>query len=144
MRKESPIKVSKLPKYKQALMEEIVKQSQHMLKDIFPHLTERDYEIAAYTYSHPSHLEIYFNEQFVVTLVTSGDFPRIEAINNVIYPADKPNIKYDNMSYINSKFFELKKNTYKCDGLFATQIGFNPTWGFLRVVASDGTRYMQK
>lgn len=144
MRKESPIKVSKLPKYKQALMEEIVKQSQHMLKDIFPHLTERDYEIAAYTYSNPSHLEIYFNEQFVVTLVTSGDFPRIEAINNVIYPADKPNIKYDNMSYINSKFFELKKNTYKGDGLFAAQIGFNPTWGFLRVVASDGTRYMQK
>ena len=144
MRKESPIKVSKLPKYKQALMEEIVKQSQHMLKDIFPHLTERDYEIAAYTYSLPSHLEIYFNEQFVVTLVTSGDFPRIEAINNVIYPADKPNIKYDNMSYINSKFFELKKNTYKGDGLFAAQIGFNPTWGFLKVVASDGTRYMQK
>ena len=39
---------------------------------------------------------------------------------------------------------EQKKNTYKGDGLFATQIGFNPTWGFLRVVASDGTRYMQK
>ena len=144
MRKESPIKVSRLPKYKQELMKEIVKQSQQMLKGIFPHLTERDYEIAAYTYSHPGSLQIYFNEKLVVDLVVSGDFPRIDAINNVIYPANKPNITYDNVSYITSKFFELKKNTYKGDGLFATQIGFNPTWGFLRVVASDGTRYMQK
>lgn len=144
MRKESPIKVSRLPKYKQALMEEIVKQSQQMLKGIFPHLTERDYEIAAYTYSHPGNLQIYFNEKLVVDLVVSGDFPRIDAINNVIYPANKPNITYDNVFYITSKFFELKKNTYKGDGLFAAQIGFNPTWGFLRVVASDGTRYMQK
>jgi hypothetical protein len=144
MRKESPIKVSRLPKYKQELMKEIVKQSQQMLKGIFPHLTERDYEIAAYTYSHPGSLQIYFNEKLVVDLVVSGDFPRIDAINNVIYPTNKPNITYDNVSYITSKFFELKKNTYKGDGLFATQIGFNPTWGFLRVVASDGTRYMQK
>lgn len=144
MRKESPIKVSRLPKYKQEIMKEIVKQSQQMLKGIFPHLTERDYEIAAYTYSHPGSLQIYFNEKLVVDLVVSGDFPRIDAINNVIYPANKPNITYDNVSYITSKFFELKKNTYKGDGLFATQIGFNPTWGFLRVVASDGTRYMQK
>lgn len=144
MRKESPIKVSRLPKYKQELMKEIVKQSQQMLKGIFPHLTERDYEVAAYTYSHPGNLQIYFNEKLVVDLVVSGDFPRIDAINNVIYPANKPNITYDNVSYITSKFFELKKNTYKGDGLFATQIGFNPTWGFLRVVASDGTRYMQK
>lgn len=144
MRKESPIKVSRLPKYKQEIMKEIVKQSQQMLKGIFPHLTERDYEVAAYTYSHPGSLQIYFNEKLVVDLVVSGDFPRIDAINNVIYPANKPNITYDNVSYITSKFFELKKNTYKGDGLFATQIGFNPTWGFLRVVASDGTRYMQK
>lgn len=144
MRKESPIKVSRLPKYKQALMEEIVKQSQHMLKGIFLHLTDFDYKVATYTYSHPSHLEIYFNEKFVVTLVTSGDFPRIEAINNVIYPADKPNIKYDNMSYINSRLAQLPKNTYKDDGLFAAQIGFNLVTGGLRISASDGTRYMQK
>jgi len=139
-----PIKVSKLPKYKRELMGVIAKQSRLMLKDIFPHLTERDYEIATYTYSHPGNLQIYFNEKLVVDLVVSGDFPRIDAINNVIYPADKPNVTYDNVSYITSKFFELKKNTYKGDGLFAAHIGFNLTLGGLRVVASDGTRYHQK
>ena len=144
MAQQAPIKVTKLPKYKKELMQVIAKHSRLMLKDIFPHLTERDYEVAAYTYSHPGNLQIYFNEKLVVDLVVSGDFPRIEAINNVIYPADKPNVTYDNVSYIISKFFELKKNTYKCDGLFAAQIGFNPTFGFLRVVASDGTRYQQK
>ena len=137
---QRPIKVSNLPKYKKELMGVIAKQSRLMLKDILPHLTERDYEIATYTYSHPGNLQIYFNEKLVVDLVVSGDFPRIDAINNVIYPADKPNVTYDNVS----KFFELKKNTYKGDGLFAAQIGFNPTFGFLRVVASDGTRYQQK
>lgn len=144
MNQQAPIKVTKLPKYKKELMQVIAKHSRLMLKDIFPHLTEREYEIAAYTYSHPGNLQIYFNEKFVVDLVVSGDFPRIEAINNVIYSADKPNVTYDNVSYIISKFFELKKNTYKGDGIFAVQIGFNPTWGFLRVVASDGTRYQQK
>ena len=141
---QQPIKVSNLPKYKKELMGVIAKQSRLMLKDIFPHLTERDYEVATYTYSHPGNLQIYFNEKLVVDLVVSGDFPRIDAINNVIYPADKPNVTYDNVSYITSKFFELKKNTYKGDGLFAAQIGFNPTLGGLRVVASDGTRYKQQ
>lgn len=141
---QRPIKVSNLPKYKKELMGVIAKQSRLMLKDIFPHLTERDYEVATYTYSHPGSLQIYFNEKLVVDLVVSGDFPRIDAINNVIYPADKPNVTYDNVSYITSKFFELKKNTYKGDGLFAAQISFNPTLGGLRVVASDGTRCMQK
>lgn len=141
---QRPIKVSNLPKYKKELMGVIAKQSRLMLKDIFPHLTERDYEIAAYTYNHPGNLQIYFNEKFVVDLVVSGDFPRIDAINNVIYPADKPNITYDNVSYIMSKLFELRTNTYKGDGLYAAHIGFNPTFGFLRVVASDGTRYHQK
>lgn len=141
---QQPIQVSKLPKYKKELMGIIAKQARLMLKDIFPHLTERDYEIATYTYSHPGNLQIYFNEKLVVDLVVSGDFPRIDAINNVIYPADKPNVTYDNVSYITSKFFELKKNTYKGDGLFAAQIGFNPTLGGLRVVASDGTSYKQQ
>jgi hypothetical protein len=144
MTQQAPIKVTKLPKYKKELIEEIVNKTKIMLKDIFPHLTERDYEIAAYTYSHPGNLQIYFNEKLVVDLVVSGDFPRIDAINNVIYPADRPNITYDNVSYITSKFFELTKNTYKGDGIFATHVGFNPIWNFLRVIASDGTRYMQK
>lgn len=144
MNQQAPIKVTKLPKYKKELMQVIAKHSRLMLKDIFPHLTERDYEIATYTYSHPGNLQIYFNEKLVVDLVVSGDFPRIDAINNVIYPANKPNVTYDNVSYITSKFFELKKNTYKGDGLFAAQIGFNPTLGGLRIVASDGTRYQQK
>ena len=141
---QQPIQVSKLPKYKKEIMQVIAKQSRLMLKDIFPHLTERDYDVATYTYSHPGNLQIYFNEKLVVDLVVSGDFPRIDAINNVIYPADKPNVTYDNVSYITSKFFELRKNTYKGDGLFAAQIGFNPTLGGLRVVASDGTRYKQQ
>ena len=102
---QRPIKVSNLPKYKKELMGVIAKQSRLMLKDIFPHLTERDYEIATYTYSHPGNLQIYFNKKLVVDLVVSGDFPRIDAINNVIYPADKPNVTYDNVSYITSKFF---------------------------------------
>lgn len=144
MTNQVPIKVTKLPKYKKELIEEIVNKTKIMLKDIFPHLTERDYEIAAYTYSHPGNLQIYFNEKLVVDLVVSGDFPRIDAINNVIYPADKPNIYYDNVSYIMSRFYMLTKNTYKGDDLFAAQIGFNPTLGGLRIVASDGTRYMQK
>ena len=80
----------------------------------------------------------------VVDLVVSGDFPRIDAINNVIYPADKPNVYYDNVSYIMSRFYMLTKNTYKGVGLYAAQIGFNPTLGGLRIVASDGTRYMQQ
>lgn len=144
MTQQTPIKVTKLPKYKKELMEEIVNKTRIMLKGIFPHLTDYDYKVATYTYSYPSHLEVYFNEKLKVTLVTSGDFPRIEAVNDVIYPADKPNIKYDNMSYINSRLAQLPKNTYKGDGLFAAQIGFNPTLGGLRVVASDGTRYLLK
>lgn len=144
MTQEEPIKVSQLPKYKKELIKDIVNKSKFMLKDIFPHLDDWNYQSATYTYNHPGNLQIYFNEKLVVDLVVSGDFPRIEAINGVIYPADKPNIKYDNMSYINSRLAQLPKNTYKGDGLFAAQIGFNPTLGGLRVVASDGTRYMQK
>lgn len=144
MTQQTPIKVSNLPKYKKELIKDIVKQSKFMLKDVFLHLDERDYEIATYTYSHPENLQIYFNEKLVVDLVVSGDFPRIDRVNNVIYPADKPNITYDNVSYITSKLYQLTKNTYKGVGLYAAQIGFNPTLGGLRVVASDGTRYMQK
>ena len=144
MTSQKPIKVTKLPKYKKELIEDIVKQSKFMLKNVFPHLDKRDYEIATYTYNHPGSLQIYFNEKLVVDLVVSGDFPRIDAINNVIYPADKPNVYYDNVSYIMSRFYMLTKNTYKGDGLYAAQIGFNPTLGGLRIVASDGTRYKQQ
>lgn len=77
-------------------------------------------------------------------MVVTGNFPRIEAVNGVIYPADKPNVYYDNVSYITSRLYQLTKNTYKGVGLYATLIGFNPTLGGLRVVVSDGTRYMQK
>lgn len=144
MTSQTPIKVTNLPKYKKELVKDIVKQSKLMLKDVFPHLDERDYEIATYTYNHPGNLQIYFNEKLVVDLVVSGDFPRIDAINNVIYPADKPNVYYDNVSYIMSRFYMLTKNTYKGVGLYAAQIGFNPTLGGLRIVASDGTRYLQQ
>lgn len=141
---QQPIKVSKLPKYKKELMEEISKKVTHMLKDIFPHLTDWDYTYAKYIYSHPSHLQVDFNDKLKVTLVTSGDFPRIEAINDVIYPADKPNIKYDNMAYINSRLAQLTKNTYKGNGIYATMIHFCVGVDALRVVASDGTRYHLK
>ena len=144
MTQQAPIKVTKLPKYKRVLMEEIVKKAKYMLKDIFPNLTDWDYKYASYTYSYPSHLEIYFNEKLKVTLVTSGDFPRIEAINDVIYPADKPNITYENMSYINSRLVQLTNNTYKGNGIYAARINFNIGTGGLRVVASDGSRYHQK
>lgn len=144
MTQQAPIKVTNLPKYKKELIKDIVKQSKFMLKDVFPHLDESDYEIATYTYSHPGNLQIYFNEKLVVDLVVSGDFPRIDRVNNVIYPADKPNITYDNVSYITSKLYQLTKNTYKGVGLYAVQIGFNPTLGGLRIVASDGTRYKQQ
>lgn len=144
MTQQTPIKVTNLPKYKKELIKDIVKQSKFMLKDVFPHLDERDYEIATYTYSHPGNLQIYFNEKLVVDLVVSGDFPRIDRVNNVVYPADKPNITYDNVSYITSKLYQLTKNTYKGVGLYAAQIGFNPTLGGLRIVASDGTRYKQQ
>lgn len=144
MTQQSPIKVTNLPKYKKELIKDIVKQSKFMLKDVFPHLDERDYGVATYTYSHPGNLQIYFNEKLVVDLVVSGDFPRIDRVNNVVYPADKPNITYDNVSYITSKLYQLIKNTYKGVGLYAAQIGFNPTLGGLRVVASDGTRYKQQ
>lgn len=144
MTSQTPIKVTTLPKYKKELMEKIVRRCEVMLKDVFPHLTKRDYEIATYTYNYPGNLQIYFNEKLVVDLVVSGDFPRIDAINNVIYPADKPNVYYDNVSYIMSRFYMLTKNTYKGVGLYAAQIGFNPTLGGLRIVASDGTRYMQQ
>jgi len=144
MTQQAPIKVTNLPKYKKELIKDIVKQSKFMLKDVFPHLDERDYEIATYTYSHPGNLQIYFNEKLVVDLVVSGDFPRIDRVNNVVYPADKPNITYDNVSYITSKLYQLTKNTYKGVGLYAAQIGFNPTLGGLRIVASDGTRYKQQ
>ena len=144
MASQTPIKVTNIPKYKKELIKDIVNQAKFMLKDIFPHLDDWNYQSATYTYNHPGNLQIYFNEKLVVDLVVSGDFPRIDAINGSIYPADKPNIKYDNMSYITSRFCQLTKNTYKGDGVFATLIGFNPTLGGLRVVASDGTRYMQK
>lgn len=144
MTQQAPIKVTKLPKYKKELIKDIVNQSKFMLKDVFPHLNNQDYEIATYTYSHPGNLQIYFNEKLVVDFVVSGDFPRVDRVNNVIYPVDKPNISYDNVSYINSKFHQLTKNTYKGVGLYAAQIGFNLVLGTFRVVASDGTRYMQK
>ena len=144
MTSQTPIKVTKLPKYKKELMEEIVNKTKIMLKDVSPHLTDWDYKYATYTYNHPENLQIYFNEKLVVDLVVSGDFLRIEAVNGTIYSADKPNIYYDNVSYIMSRFYKLTKNTYKGDRVFATLIGFNQTLGGLRVVASDGTRYMQK
>ena len=144
MTQQSPIKVTKLPKYKKELMEEIVNKTKLMLKDVFPNLTEWDYKYATYTYSHPGNLEIYFNEKFKVTLVITGDFPRIEAINDVIYPADRPNISYDNMSYITSRLYQLTKNTYKGNGVFATRINFNKGFEYVRVMASDGTKYRQK
>lgn len=133
MTQQAPIKVTKLPKYKKELIKDIVNQSKFMLKDVFPHLNNQDYEIATYTYSHLCNLQIYFNEKLVV----SGGFPRIDRVNNVVYPAD-------NVSYITSKLYQLTKNTYKGVGLYAAQIGFNPTLGGLRVVASDGTRYKQQ
>lgn len=144
MDSQQPIKLTNLPKYKKELIKDIVNQSKFMLKDIFPHLDDWNYQSATYTYNHPGNLQIYFNEKLVVDLVVSGDFPRIEAINGAIYPVDKPNITYDNLSYITSRFYQLTKNTYKGDRVFATLIGFNPTLGGLRVIASDGTRYMQK
>jgi hypothetical protein len=144
MTSQTPIKVTNLPKYKKELIKDIVNQTKFMLRDIFPHLDDWNYESATYTYNHPGNLQIYFNEKLVVDLVVSGDFPRIDAINNVIYPADKPNVYYDNVSYIMSRFYTLTKNTYKGVGLYAAQIGFNPTLGGLRIVASDGTRYMQQ
>lgn len=144
MTQQAPIKVTNLPKYKKELIKDIVKQGKFMLKDVFPHLDERDYEIATYTYSHPGNLQIYFNEKLVVDLVVSGNFPRVDRVNNVVYSADKPNITYDNVSYITSKLYQLTKNTYKGVGLYAAQIGFNPTLGGLRIVASDGTRYKQQ
>ena len=144
MRKESPIKVSRLPKYKQELMEKIVRRCELMLKDIFPHLTKRDYEVATYTYNLPGELQIYFNEKFVVDLVLKGDFPRIKSINNVIYPADKPNITYDKTIYITSNFYKLTKSVHTGVSFVGDIIIFNLATGGLRVVASDGTRYMQK
>lgn len=144
MTNQTPIKVTKLPKYKKELIEGIVNKTKVMLKDIFPHLDDWNYKSATYTYNHPGNLQIYFYEKLVVDLVVRGDFPRIEAVNGAIYPADKPNVYYDNVSYITSRLYQLTKNTYKGDGVFATQIGFNPTLEGLRVVASDGTRYMQK
>lgn len=120
MTQQAPIKVTKLLKYKKELIKDIVNQSKFMLKDVFPHLNNQDYEIATYTYSHPGNLQIYFNEKLVV----SGDFPRIDRVNNVVYPAD-------NVSYITSKLYQLTKNTYKGVGLYAAQIGFNPTLGVL-------------
>lgn len=144
MTKISTLKVTKLPKYKKELINDIVNKTKFMLKDIFSHLDDWNYEIATYTYSHPGNLEIYFHEKLVVSLVVTGDFPRIEAINNVIYPADKPNVYYDNVSYITSRFYQLTKNTYKGDRVFATSICFNPSSKGLRIVASDGTRYLQE
>lgn len=133
MTQQAPIKVTKLLKYKKELIKDIVNQSKFMLKDVFPQLNNQDYEIATYTYSHPGNLQIYFNEKLVV----SGGFPRIDRVNNVVYLAD-------NVSYITSKLYQLTKNTYKGVGLYAAQIGFNPTLGGLRVVASDGTCYKQQ
>lgn len=144
MTQQAPIKVSKLPKYKKELIKDIINQFKLMLKDIFPHLDDQNYQSATYTYNHPGNLQIYFNKKLKVDLVVTGNFPRIEAVNGVIYPADKPNVYYDNVSYITSRLYQLTKNTYKGVGLYATLIGFNPTLGGLRVVVSDGTRYMQK
>lgn len=113
MASQQPIKLTNLPKYKKELIKDIVNQLKFMLKDIFPHLDDWNYQSATYTYNHPGNLQIYFNEKLVVDLVVSGDFPRIEAINGAIYPADKPNITYDNFSYITSRLYQLTKNTYK-------------------------------
>lgn len=50
MTQQAPIKVTKLLKYKKELIKDIVNQSKFMLKDVFPHLNNQDYEIATYTY----------------------------------------------------------------------------------------------
>ena len=144
MRKESPIKVTKLPKYKIGLMEKIVRRCEVMLKDVFPHLTKRDYEIATYTYKIPGELQIYFNEKFIVDLVLKGDFPRIKSINNVFYPADNPNITYDKTIYITSNFYKLTRSVHTGISSSGDVLIFNLVNGGLRVVASDGTRYHQK
>ena len=157
MTSQTPIKVTKLPKYKKELMEKIVRRCEVMLKDVFPHLTKRDYEIATYTYkipgelqsatytyNHPGNLQIYFNEKFVVDLVLKGDFPRIKSINNVIYPADKPNITYNKTIYITSNFYKLTRSVHTGISYSGDVLIFNLVNGGLRIVASDGSRYMQK
>lgn len=144
MKQQAPIKVSKLPKYKKELMEKIVRRCEVMLKDVFPHLTKHDYEIATYTYKIPGELQIYFNEKFVVDLAFKGDFPRIKSINNVIYPADKPNITYDKTIYITSNFYKLTRSVHTGISYSGDVLIFNLVNGGLRVVASDGTRYHQK
>lgn len=144
MNQTKPIKITKLPKYKKELMEKIVRRCEVMLKDVFPHLTKRDYEIATYTYKIPGELQIYFNEKFIVDLVLKGDFPRIKSINNVIYPADKPNITYDKTIYITSNFYKLTRSVHTGISSSEDVLIFNLVNGGLRVVASDGTRYMQK
>lgn len=144
MTQQVPIKVTKLPKYKKELMEKIVRRCEVMLKDVFPHLTKRDYEIATYTYNIPGELQIYFNEKFVVDLVLKGDFPRIKSINNIIYPADKPNITYDKTIYITSNFYKLTRSVHTGISYLGDILIFNLATGGLRVVASDGSRYMQK
>lgn len=144
MNQTKPIKITKLPKYKKELMEKIVRRCEVMLKDVFPHLTKRDYEIATYTYKIPGELQIYFNEKFIVDLVLKGDFPRIKSINNVIYPADNPNITYDKAIYITSNFYKLNRSVHTGISSSGDVLIFNLVNGGLRVVASDGTRYMQK
>lgn len=144
MNQTKPIKVTKLPKYKKELMEKIVRRCEVMLKDVFPHLTKRDYEIATYTYKIPGELQIYFNEKFVVDLVLKDDFPRIKSINNVIYPTDKHNITYDKAIYITSNFYKLTRSVHTGISYSGDVLIFNLVNGGLRVVASDGTRYMQK
>ena len=144
MTSQTPIKVTKLPKYKKELMEKIVRRCEVMLQDVFPHLTKRDYEIATYKYKIPGELQIYFNEKFVVDLVLKGDFPRIKSINNVIYPADKPNITYNKTIYITSNFYKLTRSVHTGISYSGDVLIFNLVNGGLRVVASDGTRYMQQ
>jgi hypothetical protein len=144
MTSQTPIKVTKLPKYKKELMKKIVRRCELMLKDVFPHLTKRDYEIATYSYKIPGELQIYFNEKFVVDLVLKGDFPRIKSINNVLYPADKPNITYDKTIYITSNFYKLTRNVHTGVSVIGDIIIFNLATGGLRIVSSDGTRYMQQ
>ena len=144
MNQTKPIKITKLPKYKKELMEKIVRRCEVMLKDVFPHLTKRDYEIATYSYKIPGELQIYFNEKFIVDLVLKDDFPRIKSINNVIYPADKPNITYDKTIYITSNFYKLTRSVHTGISSSGDVLIFNLVNGGLRIVASDGTRYMQK
>lgn len=144
MDQKKPVKVTKLPRYKIIIMERIVRRCEATLRDVFPHLTKRDYEVATYTYFVPRRVKIYFNEKFVVDLALNGDLSRITSINNVIYPDDKPNITYSKTTYISSNFLKLTRNVHTGISFERDIISFNLVSRGLRIVAIDGSRYLQK